>query len=107
MVILVAIFNAIIAIIPSLASYFSRKAAVTAATVGAFVLLTGALLVAIQALLNSLVSWLAPPGSITSYLGMFVPGDLPLCISVLVSARAAKAAYSIAMDKVRVIATAN
>lgn len=104
---LILLANVATAIVTSLANYFGRKALTVAASVGLFIALTGALFVTISALFNAVLGWSAVPGWLAQAVGMFIPTDLPIVLSSVVGARAARFAYDVAVDKVKLIAAAN
>jgi len=102
-----AIVGAIGAVIASIVSYFGRKGVVSAATVAAFIALTAALIASLKALFVAVLTWTAVPSAIRYGLGVFIPSDFTVVLGAIVSARAVRAAYDIAVEKVKVISGAN
>jgi hypothetical protein len=101
------IITGIVTLLSSIAAFFGRKLTVISASVAAFVVLTGALVVTIQALLSALLTVAVMPAWIVQGVGMFMPSNFALVLGSIVSAKAVRAAYDIAISKVHLINSAN
>lgn len=106
MPILAAILSGLASFASGLLAMFGRKLSVATAAITAMFALTAAFVICIsltvQAIANIIVlpSFLAP-------IGWFVPSDFTFCISSIISARTCRAAYDLAMAKVRLINSAS
>lgn len=85
------------------AASLSRKAIVVFSVITAFVAVTAAFLVCMKIIITGLVSMLVMPAWIASLLGMFVPSNYAGVISLIMSAKTCKAAYNLAVEKVKMI----
>ncbi len=95
------------ALFSSLSSYFGRKAVTVTASIAAFVALTAAFWAVMTSLFNTVLGWASMPSWFAASVGLFIPGDLPAVLSAVLAARAARAAYDIAVEKVKLISAAN
>lgn len=93
------------AIITGILAVIGRKWAVFSATSLLMVALTVAFVAVINALVTALVSSAAIPGW-AQPMGYVIPSDFGACLAALCSARIARAAYELAMDKARMFNTA-
>ena len=95
------------AIIAALVSFMTRKLVTATASIAAFIALTAAFIVSINALVTSLASSLSVPSWVTYGLGLFMPSDFSIVLAAIVAARIARAAYDLAMLKINAINSAN
>lgn len=95
------------AIFTAISGYFaasiSRKAVVAFSVVTAFVAVTAAFLVCIKIIVTGLLALVVMPVWLASWLGMFVPSNYGGVIALIMSAKTCKAAYNLAVEKVRMI----
>ncbi|MDD5272672.1 MAG: hypothetical protein PHU14_08140 [Methylovulum sp.] len=89
------------------AASLGRKAIVVAAVVTAFLAVTVAFLVCINLIIASIVSVIAVPAWLTAFFGMFVPSNYSGVLSLILSAKTCRAAYDLAIAKVKMIGNSN
>lgn len=85
------------------AASISRKAVVAFSVISAFVAVTAAFLVCMKIIITGLVALIVMPAWVASWLGMFIPSNYAGMISLIMSAKTCKAAYNLAVEKVRMI----
>jgi hypothetical protein len=100
-----AIVLGIPALIAALFAQLGRKWVTVTATIALMITLTTAFIVAINNAVSALSGGLSAPGWISNAVGMFVPSNFALCLSSIVTAHIARAAYDLAMDKARMFNT--
>ncbi len=91
----------------SIAAWFtatlSRKAVVAFSVVTAFVSVTAAFLVCMKILITGLIALVAMPVWLESWIGVFIPSNYAGILSMIMSAKTCRAAYDLAVEKVRMI----
>lgn len=85
------------------AASISRKAIIVFSVITAFVAVTAAFLVCMKIIITGLVAMIAMPAWLASWIGMFVPSNYAGVISLIMSAKTCKAAYNLAVEKVKMI----
>jgi len=85
------------------AASITRKAVVVFSVITAFVAVTAAFLVCIKIIVTGLIALLVMPVWIQSWVGMFIPSNYAGVISLIMSAKTCKAAYNLAVEKVKMI----
>lgn len=85
------------------AASLSRKAIVVFSVITAFAAVTAAFLVCMKILITGLIAFVAMPTWIASWLGMFIPSNYAGVISLIMSAKTCRAAYDLAVEKVKMI----
>lgn len=94
------------ALFASLLAMFGRKATVAVASVTAILAVTAAFIVCVNSIFG-FVAGLMPPGWIANFIGMFIPVDFGLCTGSILSAYTCRAAYDLAMLKIKIMNSAN
>lgn len=89
------------------AASLSRKAVVVAGVVTAFVAVTVAFLVCINLIISTIAGMIAVPAWLQSFFGMFVPSNYSGVLSLILSAKTCRAAYDLAVAKVKMIGNSN
>jgi len=85
------------------AASITRKAVVAFSVITAFVAVTAAFLVSVNIVVSGLLALLVMPAWIASWIGMFIPSNYGGVISLILSAKTCKAAYNLAVEKVKMI----
>lgn len=85
------------------ASSISRKAIVVFAVITAFVALIVAFLACMKIIIAGLVALIVMPAWVASWIGMFIPSNYTGVIASIMSAKTCKAAYNLAVEKVKLI----
>lgn len=85
------------------AASITRKAVIVFSVITAFVAVTAAFLVCVKIIVTGLVALIAMPAWLASWLGMFIPSNYGGVISLIMSAKTCKAAYNLAIEKVKLI----
>ena len=98
--------GAIPAFISGVLMMFTRKWAVLTASLTIFAAITLAFVVLINGFLATLSSGMVIPTDISDFVGMFIPSNFALCLATLVSAKIARGAYDLAVEKTRMFNTA-
>jgi len=80
-----------------------RKATVIGVTLTAFTVLTVAFIASINVLVSSIAGYLSIPSWIANSVGMFIPADFTPVLAGIMAARISRAAYDLAMEKIRAI----
>ena len=96
-----------VTLIGAIITFFGRKFTVITASIAAFVVLTSALVVAIQSLMTSILAVTFMPVWIAYGIGLFLPANFSLVLGAIISAKAVRAAYDIAIAKVHLVNSAN
>lgn len=94
------------ALFASLLAMFGRKATVAVSAVTASLAVTAVFIGAINALV-AVFSGIAPPGWVATAIGMFIPADFGICLGSIASAYTCRAAYDLAMVKIKLVSGAN
>lgn len=94
------------AIIASILAQLGRKWVTLAAAIALVGVITAAFITVINGLVSALSGSLSTPGWLVNSIGMFIPSNFALCLSSIVSAHIARAAYDLAMDKTRLFTSA-
>lgn len=85
------------------AASITRKAVIVFSVISAFVAVTAAFLVCVKLIVTGLVALVAMPVWFVSWIGMFIPSNYGGVISLIMSAKTCKAAYNLAIEKVKLI----
>lgn len=85
------------------AASITRKAVIVFSVITAFVAVTAAFLVCVKFIVTGILALLVMPAWIASWLGMFIPSNYGGVISLIMSAKTCKAAYNLAIEKVKLI----
>lgn len=83
-------------------AFVGRKVLIATASIAAALALTIAFVLFLNNLLTSVIGSLVLPPWIDVMM-WFVPGNFNLCISVIISANIARAAYDLGMEKIRLV----
>lgn len=106
MPILAAILSGLASLVSGLLAMFGRKLSVASAAIAALFALTAAFVVIVSLTVQAVANFIVLP-SFLQPIGWFVPSDFTFCISSIFSARISRAAYDLAMAKVRLINSAS
>lgn len=87
--------------------FFTRKASVLAVTVASFLMLTAAFLVCIKQMVLYVLTLAALPTWISTAVGMFMPYNFAIILANILAAQSCRWAYDKALDKIRLINSAN
>lgn len=90
------------ALFASLLAMFGRKATVAVASAAAVLAVTSMFILSVNGLVVA-VAAVVPPGWISNAIGMFIPADFGVCIGSIVSAHVCRAAYDLAMLKIKMV----
>lgn len=85
------------------ASSITRKAVVAFSVVVAFVACVTAFLACMKILISAIVALAVMPLWIQSWIGMFIPSNYGGVIAAIMSAKTCRAAYDLAVEKVKMI----
>ena len=94
-------------LITSIIAFFGRKMVTVTGAISSFVLLTAALVVCIKALLTQVLTLAVIPTWIATAVGLFIPADFALVMSMILGARSCRFAYDLAKEKIGIISSAN
>jgi len=86
-----------------LAASMSRKAVVAFSVVSAFVVVVAAFLACMKIIIAGVISLSVFPVWIQSWIGMFIPSNYGGVIASVMAAKTCKAAYNLAVEKVKMI----
>lgn len=89
-----------------IASFITRKLVVLGITVSTFLLLTGAFLICIRYMIETVLGLAIMPSWISLAVGMFMPFNFVFVLSNILSAEACRWAYDKAIEKVQLINSA-
>lgn len=85
------------------AASLSRKAIVAVAVIVAFLAVTVAFLAAFNVIISGVTSLIAIPAWISGSIGLFIPSNYAGVLSAILAAKTCKAAYNLAIEKVKLI----
>ena len=97
------LISGLTALITFIIEYFGRTALKISSVLTAFIFITAALLVCFKQFIAILYGYSAPPQFITSILSIFLTTKTMAALSTVISARSCKAAYMIAVEKLKMI----
>lgn len=86
-----------------LATSITRKAVVVFSVIVAFVAVVAAMLACMKLIIATVVAWAVMPVWLQSWVGMFIPSNYGGVIASIMSAKTCKAAYNLAVDKIKLI----
>lgn len=89
------------------AASISRKAIIVFSVITAFVAVTVAFVACMKIIIGGLVAMIVMPAWLASWLGMFIPSNYVGVISLIMSAKTCKAAYNIAVEKIKMVGQSN
>ncbi|MFJ2989655.1 DUF5455 family protein [Collimonas sp. NPDC087041] len=95
--------SAIPAIIAAIISMIGRKLGTAGASIASFVVVTAALIAGINTILQGVLSYVAIPPFIANSVGLFIPTDWVACVTAVVTSRICRAAYDMAVQKIKLI----
>ena len=95
------------AVIAALIAFIARKAGTATASIAAFVVITLGFIACINSILQSVLGMVSIPGWISNAVGLFVPVDFAACVAAYASSRICRAAYDMAVLKVKLINSAS
>lgn len=95
------------AMLAGILAFIARKWGTTTAAISLFIFLTGAFIACINMILAQALAALAMPPVVANALGMFIPSDFSAVLALIVSAKTCRAAYDLAIAKVKVFAGAS
>lgn len=95
------------AIISGVIAFLARKLGTATASVAAFVVLTAAFIASINTALQAVLSAMQLPSWAANAVGMFIPANFAVVLGAVVAAKIARAAYDLALEKIKVISSAN
>lgn len=87
-------------------AFFTRKVLVAGMTIGTFILLTAAFIVCIKTMVTYVLGLAVLPAWLSMGFGMFIPADFSLVLSQILAAQSCRWAYDKAIDKIRLINSA-
>lgn len=87
-------------------AFFTRKIAVAGASIGSFILLTAAFIVCIKQMVVYVLALAVLPSWLSMGFGMFIPFNFSLVLSQILAAQSCRWAYDKAIDKIRLINSA-
>lgn len=97
-------------IVPALGAwavkFFTRKVVTVTTTVGTFVLITGVMIACIKNMIDTLLTLAVLPTWLTGGVAAFVPSDFAIVLGAIVSSRACRWAYDLAVEKIRMMNSA-
>lgn len=96
----------IAAIFAAVVGFVTRKFGTATASIASMIFLTAAFIVCINEILTTLLSALSPPAFIANAIGIFIPTDFAMILAAIISSHICRAAYDLAMLKVKAINTA-
>lgn len=106
------LYGGITAMIAAIFAIASRKAGTVAAGLATLAALVVIFIACINALVQSMIGAIVAAesllaGWLLTFIGMFVPGNTALCLSMFVSAKICRAAYDLGRKKTDIIVYGN
>ena len=101
------LLSGIPAIITAILSMIGRKLGTAGASIASFVVVTAALIAGINTLLQGVLGYVSIPPFIANSVGIFIPPDWVACVTAVVTARIFRAAYDVAVEKIKLINNAS
>lgn len=95
------------AIIAAILSFVARKAGTAAGSIAAFVVITSGMIVCINVILDSVMSFTILPMWIANSVGLFIPINWAACLSAIISSKVCRVAYDMAKIKIDYINNAS
>lgn len=95
------------ALLAAFLAFVGRKTSVAVVTIASFILMTAVFIACINILVGNLASLLAVPAWLSVALGMFIPTNFGAVLSAIISSYICRAAYDLAMLKIKAINQAN
>lgn len=95
------------AIISGVIAFLARKLGTVTASMAAFGILTVAFIASINTALNTVLAAMQLTPWAATAVGMFIPSNFGVVLGAVVAAKISKAAYDLAISKVKVISAAN
>jgi len=87
----------------ALIAFLGRKFSVATTTITGFVLLTAVLIACINNLVSAVLAMLQLPNWIAAGLGFFIPSNFGAVLAAIISSHICRAAYDLAMLKIKTI----
>ncbi|WP_041741760.1 DUF5455 family protein [Collimonas fungivorans] len=101
------LLSGIPAIIAAIISMIGRKLGTAAASIASFVIITAGLIACINVILQNVLALIAIPPFIANSVGLFIPADWVACVTAVVSSRICRAAYDMALMKIKLVNNAS
>lgn len=95
------------AIIGAILAFITRKVGTATMAIASFVVMTAAFIAAINSIIQSVLGLVSAPGWILNSVGMFMPADFSAVLAAVVSARICRAAYDMAVEKIKLVNNAS